>query len=83
MVAYPWVGGRGAACRAGGGEGAGLQSLVVLGGAGPSRAGRGALAWEAFLGGACRPVGRRVGEVGALQWVQPQWGGRGHQLQVA
>lgn len=49
MVAYPWVGGRGAACRAGGGEGAGLQSLVVLGGAGPSRVGRGALAWEAFL----------------------------------
>lgn len=33
------------------GEGAGLQSLVVLGGAGPSRAGRGALAWEAFLWG--------------------------------
>lgn len=50
-MAYPWVGGRGAACRAGGGEGAGLQSLAVLGGVGPSRVGRGALAWEAFLWG--------------------------------
>lgn len=77
------MGGRGAACRVGVVEGVGLQSLVVLGGAGPSRVGRDVLAWEAFLGDACRPVGRRVGEVGALRWVQPLLGGRGHRLQVA
>lgn len=50
-VANPWEGGRGAACRVGAEGGVGLQSLVVLGDADPSRAGRGAPAWEAFLWG--------------------------------